>query len=351
MPMGHNLSPTVWQSYINAILSCLFSRKYCEAIMDNLLLFTPNNQVHFEKLIDLLRALCKNGLKISLKKCQLFKTELQYMGNTIFIKEKRVCVKPLQSRLEAIQKLKPPTNQKGCQSFGGVVNFVSIFCPELQKLLKPKYELTKKDRGFIWGDEHQRAFEEIMKRLLSPPVLSMPDQRGRFLFYSDMSKHATGSVLYQVQIGKPELIAYASKRMPEAAKNYSIIELEMCGLAINITSFAHLLKTVDFDTIVNHIAITHIMKSEMEPASNRIKRLLEILSSYSSNLYYIKGKDMILSDFLSRQIEDDSNLHEIIPISFNIQDVLQDNYHQLTTDIYSMQTRAQAKHKPMPLPC
>ena len=114
MPMGLNISPMVWQSYINAILSCLSSRKYCEAIMDDLLLFTPNKQMHFEKLIDLLRALCKNGLKISPKKCQLFKTELQYMGNTIFIKEKRVCVKPLQSRLEAIQKLKPPTNQKGC---------------------------------------------------------------------------------------------------------------------------------------------------------------------------------------------------------------------------------------------
>ena len=149
MPMGLNISLAVWQSYINAILSCLSSRKYCEAIMDDLLLFTPNKQMHFEKLIDLLRALCKNGLKISPKKCQLFKTELQYMGNTIFIKEKRVCVKPLQSRLEAIQKLKPPTNQKGCQSFTGIVNFVSIFCPELQKLLKPIYELTKKDRHFI----------------------------------------------------------------------------------------------------------------------------------------------------------------------------------------------------------
>ena len=95
MPMGLNIPCAVWQSYINAILSCLSSRKYCEAIMDDLLLFMPNKQMHYEKLIDLLRALCKNGLKISPKKCQLFKTELQHMGNTIFIKEKRVCVKPL----------------------------------------------------------------------------------------------------------------------------------------------------------------------------------------------------------------------------------------------------------------
>ena len=92
-----------------------------------------------------------------------------------------------------------------------MVNFVSIFCPELQKLLKPIYELTRKGRPFIWGDE-QKAFDEIKSRLLKPPVLSMPDKRGRFLLFSDTSKHTTGSALYQVQNGKPKLIAYVSKK-------------------------------------------------------------------------------------------------------------------------------------------
>ena len=85
------------------------------------------------------------------------------------------------------------------------------------------------------------------------------------------------------------------------------------------------------------------MKNKMEPATNRIKRLLEVLSYYSFNLFYIKGKDKILSDFLSRQIEDDSNPHEIIPISFNIREILQENYHNIVSDTYKVQTRAQAK--------
>ena len=154
-------------------------------------------------------------------------------------------------------------NQKGCRSFVGIVNFVSIFCPELQTLLKPIYELTKKGWPFILGDKQQKAFDEIKIRLLKSPVLSMPDKRGRFLLYSDTSKFATGSALYKVQNGKPMLIAYASKRMSEAARNYSITELEMCGLAINIASFAHLLKRVDFDAVVDHLAIILIMKSKM----------------------------------------------------------------------------------------
>ena len=170
-----------------------------------------------------------------------------------------------------------------------MVNFVSIFCPELQKLLKPIYELTKKGRHFIWGKEQQKVFDEIKARLQKPPMLSMPDKRGRFMLYSDTSKHATGSTLCQVQDGSPKLIAYASKRMPEAAKNYSITELEMCGLAVNIASFVHLLKRVDFDAVVDHLAIAHIMKSKTEPATNRIKRLLEILSVYSFNCVLYLG--------------------------------------------------------------
>ena len=146
----------------------------------------------------------------------------------------------------------------------------------------------------------------------------MPNRTGRFHLYSDTSKFATGNTLYQIQNGKSKLIAYASKRLPEATKSYSITELEQCGLAINIVSFSHLLKRVDFYAIVDHLALMHIIRSKTEPLTMRIKRLLELISSYSFNLYYMKGKDMILSDFLSRQKNDDSNFHEIITISFNM---------------------------------
>ena len=164
----------------------------------------------------------------------------------------------------------------------------------------------------------------------------MPNTTGRFHLYSDTSKFATGSVLYQIQNGKPKLIAYASKEVPKAAKNYSITELELCRLAINIASFSHLLKRVDFDAIVDHLSFTHIIKSKAEPATIRINRLLELISSYSFNLYYIKGKDMALNDFLSRQNNDDSNPHETIPISFNMYQVLQEKYYN--TENYLVQT-------------
>ena len=69
----------------------------------------------------------------------------------------------------------------------------------------------------------------------------MPNKTGRFHLYSGTSKFATGSTIYQIQNGKLKLIAYASKRRPVAAKRYSITELELCRLTINVASFSHLL--------------------------------------------------------------------------------------------------------------
>ena len=119
------------------------------------------------KLEDLLKALLKNGLKISPKKCQLFKTSLHYMGNKIFIQNRKVCMQPLKNRLEAIQRLQPPTTVKGCRSFAGMVNFLSMFCPELQKLLKLIYDLTRKGRPFIWGKEQQDSLADLKYTLNS----------------------------------------------------------------------------------------------------------------------------------------------------------------------------------------
>ena len=141
-----------------------------------------------------------------------------------------------------------------------MVNFLSMFCPELQKLLKPIYDLTRKGRPFAWGKEQQDSFEGIKHMLIKPQVIYMPNTTGRFHLYSDTSKFANGSVLYQIQNGIPKLITYASKRLPEAAKNYSITELELYGLAISITSFSYLLKIMQQCNCQSFIPCSHYQK-------------------------------------------------------------------------------------------
>ena len=136
--------------------------------------------------------------------------------------------------------------------------------PRSTKINKANLRFHEKGQTIYLGKEQQDSFEEIKCRLIKPPVLHMPNTTGRFFLYFDTSKFAIGSALYQIQNGKPKLIAYASTRLPEATRNYSITESELCGLAINTACFSHLLKRVDFDAIVDHLSLTHIIKSKAE---------------------------------------------------------------------------------------
>ena len=316
LPMGLAISPQIWIDYIESILCGMDDKQDFIAIMDDLLVHGLKEN-HWNRLETLFKAIIKHGLKLSPKKCQLFMKHLVYMGNVFHIKGSTISITPLQSRVEAIQKLQPPVNVKECKSFCGVVNYLSIFCKNLQKLLKPIYDLTKKGRPFHWQEEQQQAFDIIKERMLNPPILHLPKPGGRYILYCDSSRTHTGGSLWQIQEGKPRLIGYASKSLPAPALNYSVTELEMTGMAVNIHLWRHLLHRVEFDCAVDHRAIPYIMKAKTLPATTRIMRLLEILSGYAFNLYFVKGKDMKICDFLSRIDVDSGNPGEVIPISFN----------------------------------
>ena len=107
------------------------------------------------------------------------------MGNDFVVHKKSITITPLQSCTEAIAKIPTSRTAQHCKSFCGVVNYLSLFCPALQTLLKPIVELKCKGRPFVWGPEQEKAFKEVMNRLSSPPVLHLPCATGCFILYSD----------------------------------------------------------------------------------------------------------------------------------------------------------------------
>ena len=230
---------------------------------------------HWKLLEQILKSMCKNGLRLSPKKCQLFKTKLIYMENEFSINRETMTITPLGSRTEAINKIATPRTPKQCKSFCDVVNYLSLFFPDLQKLLKPIVKLKRKGRPFIWGEAQEKAFKEVKLRVMNPPVFHLPKAEGRFILYSDTSIEGTGSSLWQIQEGKPRLIGYGSKTLPEACSRYSVTELEMTGLLVNMNLCKNLLKHREFDAAVDHVAVAQIMKAKTEPATTRIMRLLD----------------------------------------------------------------------------
>ena len=343
LPMGIACAPQIWMDYITLILSELEDKKRYIAIMDDSLIHSTK-VAHWKLLEQLLKSMCNNGLRLSPKKCQLFKTQLTYMGNEFSINKRTMTITPLRSRTEAINKIPTPKTPKQCKSFCGVVNYLSLFCPDLQTLLRPIVEITRKGRPFIWGDAQEKAFREIKLRLAYPPVLHLPKAEGRFILYSDTSIEATGSSLWQIQGGKPRLIGYASKTLPEACFRSSITELEMNGLLVNMNLWKNLLKHREFDDAVDHVAVAQIMKTKTKPVTTRIMTLLDRLSAYSFNLYYVKGRDMILSDYLNRHRQKDLDPSELIPISFCCLKVYRGFIDdKIGEDIFCIKTRSSAK--------
>ena len=156
LPMGIACAPQIWMDYITLIMAELEQKNKYIAIMDDLLLHSTK-ATYWKLLEQLFQSICKNGLKLSPKKCQLFRTKLTYMDNEFVINKRTMTITPLRSRTEAISKIPTSKTAKQCKSFYGVVNYLSLFCPNLQTLLKPIVELTRKGRPFVWGQEQERA--------------------------------------------------------------------------------------------------------------------------------------------------------------------------------------------------
>ena len=320
--MGLSVSPAIWQNFIQKVLQEIPDhRKNHLAIMDNCLVFSKKYD-HLKHLTDLFKALIRNGLKISPRKCKLFKTSLVYMGHQVSIIDGIPHITPVKSRVDAIVKLDPPKSPKNCKQFCGVVNYLSMFLKDLQTKLIPIYHLTKKSVPFHWGELQQKAFEQIKKDLTEAPVLAMPNSEGHMVLVSDTSKTACGSALYQEQKGRYRLIAYFSKKLPLSAQRYSISELELTGIYANVLAFKHLLRNVHFTLYCDHSALVHIMNGKKEPPTLRLKKLIENLSDFKFDIKFLRGKDMFVSDFLSRHPDSEESCnYPIIPVAFLMKEI------------------------------
>ena len=186
------------------------------------------------------------------------------------------------------------------RAFCGMVNFLSSFLPDLRRLLIPIYDLQKKFKKFKWTEEAEKAFNDIKKLIINPPVLKAPTPDGLFHLESHTSQEGVGGTLLQKQGNEWVVIGYHSKRLPQSAKNFGVIELELTGFLVNIHGFMQLLCNRNFELLVDHKAIKYMIKSKTESPTTRLKTLLLKLSEFTIDLKYQKGSEMHTSDALSR---------------------------------------------------
>ena len=230
--------------------------------MDNTFIHLTAEE-HMDDLMDLFKVLRKYGLKLSPHKCQFFKKKIVYMGLEFQIQGDKVCYTPLKDKCDAIRNLESPKTLRQTRAFCGMVNFLSSFLPNLRRLLIPIYDLQKNAKKFKWMDEAEKAFNEIKKLLVSPPVLKASTPDGLFRLESDTLREGVGGTLLQKQGDEWVVIGYHPKRLPKLAKNFGVTELELTRLLVNIHGFMQLLCNRYCEVLVNHKAIELWSKTKL----------------------------------------------------------------------------------------
>ena len=129
----------------------------------------------------------------------------------------------------------------------------------------------------------------------------LPNETGHLVLVSDTSTIGCGGTLYQEIDGEYRVVAYYSKQLPDAVKRYSISELELTGILANISAFKHILRNVNFTVYCDHSALVHTIQAKREPPTLRLQKLVEHLMDYKFSMKFLKGKEMYVTDFLSRQ--------------------------------------------------
>ena len=343
--MGMSVSPQIWQQFVDLVFQddLIKCKQNFNVIMDDTFIHSTAEE-HMDDLMDLFKVLRKYGLKISPHKCQFFKKKIVYMGLEFQIQKDKVCYTPLKDKCDAIRNLESPKTLRQTRAFCGMVNFLSSFLPNLHRLLIPIYDLRKKAKRFKWTEEAKKAFNEIKKLLINPPVLKAPTPDGLFRLESDTSREGVGGTLLQKQGDEWVVIGYHSKRLLKSAKNFGITELELTGLLVNIHGFMQLLHNRYFEVLVDHKVIEYMIKSKTESPMMRLKTLLLKLSEYTIDLKYQKGSEMHTSDALSRlhNFTDTPDQKNVIPLNFLqhfTPHYIEHSYSHLVENLYTHKTK------------
>jgi len=199
-------------------------------------------------------------------------------------------------KAQTITGMKLPENLQDLQSFLGLVNYLNRFSPALADLTAPLRALSKKDTLFTWESSQQAAFEPIKKEITSAPVLAYFDQSKACTVQSDASKKGLGAVL--IQDGKP--VIYASRTLTETEQRYSNIERELLSVVFALERFHHYVYGYTATVQTDHRPLVIVWKKSIVSNSPRLQRLLLRLSHYDVSIEYVKGKDTVVADALSR---------------------------------------------------
>nr|ATA66765.1 Pol [Haliotis discus hannai] len=308
LPFGLVNAPATYQRQMEHMLGELHL-EICMIYLDDLIVFSDSFEEHLLRLEKIFQRLRESGLKLAAKKCDFFQEQVKFVGH--IVSADGIQTDP--AKIEKIVNWPTPKNSEEVRQFLGFAGYYRKYVKNFSRIARPLSELlpptVKKKQPYkkntdsrtkwIWGQQQSAAFQQLKDVLSSPPILGYADYALPFEVHTDASSHGLGAVLYQEQDGHKRVIAYASRGLNKAEKNYPAHKLEFLALKWSVTEkFYDYLYGHNFTVMTDNNPLTYVLTSAKLDATGH--RWLAALSSFNFDIKYRPGKSNADADALSR---------------------------------------------------
>ena len=297
LPFGISSAPAIFQQVMDQIFQGLTG---VQCYLDDIIITGKSEEDHMKNLRAVLERIKEHGLRLCKEKCTFFQESIEYLGHII----SRQGLHPSKKKVEAIQKIAEPTNVTELKSFLGMVVYFAKFLPQLSERAAPLNELLKKGTPWMWNSAKSAAFNGLKEDLMSMPVLMHFNPKLPLGLACDASSSGIGAVLFHIlPNGDERPIAYASKSLTPAERNYSQIEKEGLSIVFGVKKFHQYLWGHTFKLVTDHKPLVTIFGSKKgipTIIASRLQRWSIILSAYTYEIVYKSTAKHGNADGLSR---------------------------------------------------
>jgi hypothetical protein len=290
MPFGLTNAPSVFMDLMNRVFH-KYLDQFVVVFIDDILIYSSNHHEHKEHLKKVLDILREEKLYAKLKKCEFWLEKVTFLGHVI--SGNGVEVDP--SKIEAVVKWERPTNVQEIHSFLGFAGYYRRFVEGFSVLSGPLTALIKKNTRYVWNDECEASFQELKRRLVTAPVLTLPSNKEGFVIFSDASYKGLGCVLMQ----QGKVIAYASRQLKNHERNYPTHDLELAVVVFALKIWRHYLYESKCEVYTDHKSLKYIFTQK--DMNMRQRRWIELIKDYDCCILYHPGKANVVADAFSRK--------------------------------------------------
>ncbi|KAA0054785.1 pol protein [Cucumis melo var. makuwa] len=291
MSFGLTNAPAVFMDLMNRVFR-EFLDTFVIVFIDDIFIYSKTEVEHEEHLRMVLQTLRDNKLYAKFSKCEFWLKQVSFLGHVV--SKAGVSVYP--AKIEAVTGWTRPSTVSEVCSFLGLAGYYRRFVENFSRIATPLTQLTRKGAPFVWSKACEDSFQNLKQKLVTTPVLTVPDGSGSFVIYSDASKKGLGCVLMQ----QGKVVAYASRLLKSHEQNYSTHDLELAAVVFALKIWRHYLYGEKIQIFTDHKSLKYFFTQK--ELNMRQRRWLELVKDYDCEILYHPGKANVVADALSRKV-------------------------------------------------